>query len=337
MAQLRLETRGYRLLMLAGLLLLGIAAITSLSLGTAELSPGAIVNALLGQGDTLTQRIVLDLRLARLLAGILVGSGLAVSGAGLQAIMHNPLAEPYVLGISSGASVGVILAVSLGLENALLRAGLGFGGGLLAVFVVYRIATVGRHAPPGRLLLAGVAFSAFGGALSSLLFYLQDDALALRGLMFWLMGGLSWIDLESLSWVVIPVLIGSFSLLILARRLNLLLLGDESALSLGLRLRQTQRIVIFMAALSTGALVSIAGSIGFVGLVVPHALRPLTGPDHRRLLPACLVFGALLLTLMDLGARVIIAPDELPVGVLTGLIGAPFFLLLLRQGSPRDV
>lgn len=305
----------------------------ALSSGTAGLTASQVWGALLGEADEVARAIVIELRLPRVLGAMLVGGALAVVGASLQAVLRNPLADPYILGISAGASVGAALAalVTGAIAGMVSRTGLAFVAALISVFIVYRVARVDDRLPPGRLILAGVALSAFSTAITGLLLYLVPEATAVRGVIFWLMGGLQSARWPQLAWTaacVGPLIVGLF---VTARWQTMLLLGDEVALGLGLDVARARRLLIVMSALAAGALVAFCGAIGFVGLIVPHALRPFTGPDHRRLLPVVTIFGALLLVTMDTLARVIIAPEELPVGVLTGLLGGPFFLALLRD------
>jgi iron complex transport system permease protein len=329
---MRVGAGAYVGLLLAGAALLGGAALVALGVGSAELSPGRVLASLLGADDPVAGVIVQELRLPRVLGAILVGGGLAVTGAVLQAVLRNPLADPYILGISSGASVGAALAAlwAGAAAGLLLRSGLAFAAALASVAVVYRVAQVQGRLPPVRLILAGVALSAFATALTGFLLFLVPEATAVRGVVFWLMGGLAGARWDGVAWTaawllpLVGLMVGT------ARWQNLLLLGDEAALALGLDVARARKALVLVAALTAGALVAFAGAIGFVGLVVPHALRPLTGPDHRRLLPAAALFGALLLLVMDTVARTVMAPEELPVGILTGLLGGPFFLALLR-------
>lgn len=330
---LRLGPAGSAALTLAGLALLVVAVGVGLAAGVADLSWAAALEALMGEGDSAHQAIVRQIRLPRVAGAVLVGGGLAVVGAVLQAVLRNPLADPYLLGISSGASVGAAVAalVTGASVGFFVRGGLALGAALLSVAIVYGVAQVGGRLPPVRLVLAGVALSAFATALTGFLLYLVPEATAVRGVVFWLLGGLSGVRADALGWTAAftaPLLL---VLLLTARWQTLLLLGDEAALSLGLDVGRARRWLIVVGALATGLLVAFAGAIGFVGLVVPHALRPFTGPDHRRLLPAALVFGALLLVVMDTVARTAMQPEELPVGILTGLLGGPFFLALLRS------
>jgi len=335
-ARLRLSPPGRVVLYALGVCGLIVACLWALSSGAAPLSLAEVLEALRSQGQGMAQTIVWQIRLPRVLGAAMVGGTLAVVGAVLQAALRNPLADPYILGISSGASVGAALAALL--SGAAVgwysRTGLAFVAALLSVFIVYRVAQVHGRLPPSRLILAGVALSAFATAVTGLLLYLVPDAGAMRGVVFWLMGGLGGTRWPGLLWTAGWLAPMVLALLISARWQTTLLLGDEAALSLGLDVARARRALILVAALAAGAVVAFAGAIGFVGLIVPHALRPFTGPDHRRLLPAAALFGALLLVLMDTLARWVLAPEELPVGILTGLLGGPFFLALLKARGP---
>jgi iron complex transport system permease protein len=324
----------FAVLLTAAAALLVLSAIAAMAMGPADLSAADVLRGLFrADAPREIRQIVCDIRLPRVLGAIAVGGTLATVGTTLQAVMKNPLAEPYILGISSGASVGAALAV--------VGFGLGAGGPIAATFafatsvasvvVVYRIAYVEGLVPPVRLLLAGVALASFSSALTGFLLYLAPDASEVRGVLFWLLGGLSGADWEGVGWTAAIAIPSCAALFVTARWQNQLLLGDETALSLGLDVGRARKWLIAISALAVGTVVAFAGAIGFVGLVVPHALRRFTGPDHRRLLIASFLFGAVLLVSVDALARVVIAPQEIPVGILTGLIGSPFFLALLRR------
>lgn len=337
---MRLSRSGFAALLVAGAGALGLALVVSLGTGAATVGLGAAVEVLarrvlgLGAGgEPLADQIVWGLRLPRVIGGAVAGGVLSVVGASLQAVMKNPLADPYILGISSGASVGAALAVIAGSQQlgGPASSSLAFATALLSAAGVYRVAAVGGIVPPIRLLLAGIAWSSFATAITGFLLYLAPEATQVRGVVFWLMGGLASADWPGAIFTAAVALPAAVVLFATARWQNLLLLGDESALSLGLDTERARRWLIAICALATGALVAFAGAIGFVGLVVPHALRPFTGPDHRRLIPAAFLFGGALLVGMDALARVVVAPEELPVGILCGLLGAPFFFVLLRR------
>jgi iron complex transport system permease protein len=271
-------------------------------------------------------------RIPRVLAAALAGAGLAAAGVAFQAVLRNPLATPYTLGVSSGGALGAVIAIRLGLDATLGAVALpacAFAGALGTVALVYRIARLGRALPAATLLLAGVTVSFVAGACMMFLQYRSDYTQSYR-IVRWLMGGLD-LAHPGVLWQEAPLLLGLLGLQWYARDLNALAAGPEAAASVGVEVAGTVRAVYVAASLIVGAVVSVAGPIGFVGLVVPHALRQLLGPDHRVLLPASILGGAAFLVICDTIARTAFAPDELPVGVLTAMIGGPFFLALLMR------
>ena len=331
---LRLSGPGFALFLIVATALLALSVIIAVGIGAVRLSPEAVVAALLDDTGGVHQQIVRELRLPRVLLAAVIGGALAAVGAALQAVMRSALADPYILGVSSGASVGAALVMVTGAFSALGHgavAAAAFCTGLISVLVVYTAARVQGRVPSIRLLLAGVAWSSFATALTGFILYTAPEAAQVRGVVFWMMGGLGGADWAAAAWTALIAGPGCLALLATARWQNLLLLGDEAATALGLDVARARGVLVVLAALITGTAVAFSGAIGFVGLVVPHALRPFTGPDHRRLVPASLVAGALMLVWMDAAARSLMAPRELPVGLLTGLLGAPFFLLLLRR------
>lgn len=281
--------------------------------------------------------VVWQLRLPRLLLGMLLGAALATAGAVLQGLFRNPLADPGLVGVSAGAALGAVLAVVLGAWLALpwlqpwLLPLAALGGGFAAVWLVYRIARVDGRTHLATLLLAGIALNAISGAGVGFLIYLATDE-QLRRFTFWTLGSLhnaTWLKVGISAFAVLPVLLW---LPRHARELNAMLLGETEAWHLGVNVQHLKRVLVLSCALLVGASVAAAGMIGFVGLVVPHVMRLLFGPDHRIVLPASALGGAFLMVLADWAARTLNAPSEIPVGILTALIGAPFFLfLLLRQ------
>ncbi|MFO8232161.1 MAG: iron ABC transporter permease [Longimonas sp.] len=301
---------------------------------TAALFGGA---ASLSPPDPVAARIVWDLRLPRVLLALLVGGGLSVVGVAMQALVRNPLAEPYILGISSGASAGASLFY-LGLLPPLLGQMLSmplaaFLGGLLSIAIVYVVAYTGTRLSVTRLLLAGVAMSALMASITSFITFSSPDPGKLRAVLFWLLGSLSGTQWGDLLPPLITTIAGTAFLFVLARPLDAMLIGEESAYHLGIPVERLKRALILLAALMTGTLVAVAGAIGFVGLIVPHAVRLLSGVAHRRVVPFSFVGGALFLTWADLAARTLLPEQELPVGILTAICGVPFFLALLRRGS----
>jgi iron complex transport system permease protein len=319
---------------------LGIVALTAVvlalatRLGTVPLSWGEILAVARGaEGDPTVRFILLELRLPRAVLGLLVGGGLAIAGAVFQALLRNPLAEPYILGISGGAAAGAVLALVLGLAGAAswFLPGAAFGGALLAIALVFGVATSARHRMDVRvLLLSGVVVGAFFSAVIALILSLAD-APTVRSAILWMMGSLSGATWQVVGIVALYTLPTAALLLSLARALNLMAIGEDTAAYLGTDVEQTKRWAYLLASLLAAAGVAFVGVIGFVGLVVPHAVRLLVGPDHRLLLPLSALGGGMFLVLADLGARTILAPAEIPIGVITAFVGVPFFLLLLRR------
>jgi iron complex transport system permease protein len=276
--------------------------------------------------------ILLEVRLPRLLLAFLVGASLAAVGVALQALLRNPLADPYILGISSGGALGAALAVQFGVAWALAGFSavqfFAFFGAGMAILAVYRIAISDGRIPVQTLLLAGVIINAMLSALILFITSLSDSTSAFR-LFFWLMGSLATLGYSGLGALALYVFVGLGLLLSQARHLNLLSLGEDPAQGLGLEVEQVKRVIFFTSALLTGAAVAVSGLIGFVGMIVPHGIRMIFGPDHRLVLPAAAVVGGTFLAVADTVARSVLAPTELPVGVITALCGGPFFIYLL--------
>lgn len=278
------------------------------------------------------QRIIDFIRLPRIAAAMLVGMALAVAGTVTQGVFRNPLADPGLIGISAGAAAGAVGAIGLGLPalHPLLLPASAFVGALCSALLVMGLGGA-RSAPgTGVLLMAGVAVSSFLGAVTSIILTSTEDRDLLREMLFWLLGGLDNRDWTQVGLVIAPIVLGSLVIYAFARDLNLLTLGDEGAQALGVRVRRTRLLLLGLAALVAAVAVSISGTIAFVGLVVPHLLRSLVGPDHRVLLPACALGGALFLLAADTLARLVLQPVELRVGIVTALVGAPFFLFVLE-------
>jgi iron complex transport system permease protein len=299
--------------------------------GPAGLTLGDVWRAVTSGVDSPDRAIVLTLRLPRVIGAVLVGASLAVSGAIFQALLRNPLAEPYLLGVSSGAALGAVGAITLGLSWG--PAGLAvaaFVGALVAIGLVFRVARVVDRLDTRVLILAGVVVAAFFGAGVMLLLTLARSE-TMRSALLWTMGSLS-----GTSWSMVAVLAAcavpaSLAAVAIGRDLNALAIGEETAAHLGTTVERTKRVAYVLASLLAATAVSVAGVIGFVGLVVPHAARILWGADHRTLLPVSFVAGGALLVLADATARSVASPLELPVGVVTALLGVPFFLVLLRR------
>jgi iron complex transport system permease protein len=319
-----------RLLVLAAVL--AGALLLSVRLGAVRLRVDEVVGALRGVGDPATVAIVRRLRVPRSILAALVGAGLAASGATFQALLRNPLAEPYVLGVSGGAAVGAVFAIVLGASAASGTVALAaFAGAALAVVLVLRLAaSIGRALDTRVLLLSGVVVGAFFNACILLALTFADTE-SFRAALFWMMGsfsGATWREIGLLALAGGPAVL---VLMGLARSLNLLSIGEETAAYLGVRTERVKIVAYGTASLVTAASVSVSGVIGFVGLVIPHLVRMVWGADHRFLLPASLLLGATFLVLADVVARTVTAPTELPIGVITAFIGAPFFLWVLRR------
>lgn len=303
-----------------------------------------IVSHVLRQGSVDSEQvgttgvILMQVRLPRLLLGLLVGACLASVGVVLQALLRNPLADPYVLGVSSGAALGVALAILLGIGSTFLALSVlplcGFAGGLLSLVVVYRMAVSYGRLPIHSLLLAGVILNSIFSALIMFITSIMEPNRS-AGTMTWLMGTLTAPSYPALAILTCYLLGGLFLLLKQARKLNVLTLGEESARSLGIETERVKRQVYLLSALITGAVVSVSGMIGFVGMVIPHAVRLMLGADHRLLLPASALVGGMYLMVADTLARTLLSPAEIPVGIITALAGGPFFIYLLVWRKDR--
>jgi iron complex transport system permease protein len=325
------------LLRLAGLgAILIVAAAVSLGTGAAAVPMDSVLAALFGGADETTRAIVMQLRLPRILLATLVGGGLAVSGAAFQALLRNPLAEPYILGVSGGAAVGAVAATVLGFAATLPWAVplAAFSGAMLAIVLVFWIAIrVGRGMDTRVLLLAGVVMGAFFNAVIFLLLTFADVE-SFRSAVFWMMGSLAsatWATTGLAAAYVLPLIL---AIVALARAFNLLALGDETAHYLGVRVDRARIAAYVMASLIVAAAVATCGVIGVVGLIVPHAQRVVWGSDHRLLLPGSFLAGGAFLLIMDTAARTLAAPAELPVGVITALVGVPLFVVILVRSLP---
>lgn len=303
-------------------------ALISIMLGSVKISLPEILTALAGEGAGTHGQILMNIRLPRTLVAALVGIDLALSGAILQAIMKNPLADPHIIGISSGAGLMGIIVMLLFPEHSALITPAAFLGAMGAAMLIYILAWK-NGIQPIRIILAGVAVSAFLGAGISALMILYSDRV--HSALMWMVGGLSARSWPHVAMLWPYTLVGGILALLSARQLNILQLGDEMAKSLGLRVELTRLLLTSVAALLAASAVSVVGLLGFVGLIVPHMARLIVGSDHRVLLPASAILGAAVLMYSDTVARVAFAPVELPVGILMAALGAPFFLFLLRR------
>jgi len=315
---------GLSALLLAAMVVAGVAS------GTIRLAPGAVLAALAGRGDPLTVTVVRELRLPRVALAALVGAGLAMSGTALQATLRNPLAEPYLLGVSGGAAVGAVLAVVAGVAGAALLPLAAFVGAMAAVVVALLVARAAGGRADGRvLLMAGVIVGAFANA-AIMIVLANAPADAIRNATWWMMGSVGGAEWSGVRALAIYVAIGGGVLWANALDVDALMLGDEPAAALGVRVERTTRLVYLVSALLAAATVSAAGLIGFVGLVVPHLARATGLRTQRPLLAAAALIGAALVVAADVVARIAMPPAELPLGAVTALIGVPFFLTRLR-------
>lgn len=338
MRDVRLDSRGHGLRLRCprwmvwgvGTVVLLACAIVSLGIGPMALSPREVVSVLFSPVEDAATSVVWSIRLPRVLLGVLVGGGLAVAGAALQGLFRNPLADPGLIGVSSGAALGATTGILLG-SLAWMVPGAAFVGGLVATLLVLAMGRRDGRVNVAAMLLSGIAINAVCGALVGLLIFTADDR-ELRTVTFWSMGSLGHATWPMLA-VVLPLLLGGVAgLLFQAKALNALLLGDASARHLGVPVERVGRTVVLLASACVGAAVAASGIIGFVGLVVPHLIRLTLGPDHRQVLPLSFFLGGALLVLADALARVLVAPAELPLGILTAVIGTPVFILLLLRG-----
>ena len=320
---------------LSSLLFLLLALLLSLAIGSVFLSPAELWAALRGDGTQTATQILWAIRLPRTVLIALTGAALGGSGAAYQGLFRNPLADPYLIGVASGAGLGAVIAMSIhwpysfwGLLAIPMAA---FLAALLAVLIVYTLARVGRTVPTTNLILAGVAVSSFATSLTS--FLMLRSTGEVRRALGWLLGGSSQSGWTAILAILPYLVIGLGILLFSGHALNLLQFGDDQAQQLGLDVTRTKTLLLVSASLATAAAVAFSGIIGFVGLIVPHIIRIWHGADYRRLLPLSIITGASALLMADVLARVVLAPQEIPVGIVTALAGAPFFLWVLRRSK----
>jgi iron complex transport system permease protein len=320
------------------LLVLLLIMLASMLFGAATITPRQVISSVLNRilglftEDVTVRTIIWDIRIPRIILAAIVGLLLSTSGVILQGILRNPLADPYILGVSSGASIGAMASFIFGLD--LVYFGfrttplLAFVSALIAVLIVYRLSHVSGRTSPETLILAGVAVSAFAAAVLALMIIVTGD---LRAIFFWLLGSFadaSWADVFAVTPYAI---IGIIAAYFYSKDLNALLLGEEMALSLGVDVEIVRVFLLVIASLMTAAAVSVCGLIGFVGLIIPHFVRLIIGPNHRFLIPMAAISGMLLLVFADIVARVAFAPTEIPIGIIMAIIGAPFFIYILRK------
>ncbi|TNJ63151.1 iron ABC transporter permease [Paenibacillus hemerocallicola] len=329
----------------AGLLLLLLSVVVSLSLGSAHIPVAQVWGVLLKQipyiGSSVpvtwpesSEQIIMKVRLPRIVLGILIGAALSVAGAGFQGVLRNPLADPYTLGVASGASVGAAFLISFGLHYALFGMWsipiVAFATGLATLWVVFRLAGVQGRFRTETVILSGVVVSSFLSAIVSFMVALNSDKIV-NEILFWLMGSLALRGWPYTTVILPYLLIGAVVLIAFARSLNLFALGERHAAHLGVRVERTKWIVLLVSTVLTSAAVSVCGVIGFVGLITPHLVRLMVGPDYRLLIPLSLLFGGIYVLWADTLARMVLSPTEIPLGVVTAFLGAPFFAYLLSR------
>nr|WP_276576446.1 iron ABC transporter permease [Caldicoprobacter algeriensis] len=307
-------------------------AVFSISAGAVDMPLRKILDVFLGNGDEASRTIILALRLPRMIEAAVVGMGLSVAGAFFQGLLRNPMADPYVLGISSGAALGATIAIVLGFGILGLNA-MAFIASLMTVFFVYAISKVGGRISMTTMLLAGIAVSAFMSAVISLMMLLNHNELS--RIIFWTMGGFNLTSWEDVMFSVPVIVIGSFALYTFSRDVNAILTGEEVAEHLGVNTELIKKVVLVFGSLVTATSVSVGGVIGFVGLIVPHISRLMVGADNRVLVPFSAIFGATFLLFADVVARVILKPVEVPIGIVTAAFGGPFFLYLLIKNRRK--
>jgi iron complex transport system permease protein len=321
-----------RLALLAAVLVAAI--VFALGLGSSGASWPALLDLLRGRSDPTTRAILLDVRLARIVLAAIVGAALSGAGAAFQAVLRNPLADPYILGVSGGAALGAtIVASAAALDPGawpFARPAAAFAGAVATLLVLFRLARSRGRTGSMALLLAGVVLNAFDSAVILFLLTVGDPG-KFQGTLAFLVGSIGSLPWGAVASVGAFVAAGLAALFLLSHRLNLIAFGEETAAHLGLDVERTTWQVVIAASLVTAAAVSFTGLVGFVGLIVPHAARAALGPDHRVLVPASALGGAAFLVLADVGARTIVAPTELPVGVVTALIGCPLFLAIFLR------
>lgn len=331
-----------------GIILLIVSFLLCLGIGAVELPVKDIVMILLHKipwiGDTITptwspafEQILIKVRLPRIILGMLVGAALAIAGSGFQGVLRNPLADPYTLGVSSGASVGAAVLIFFGMQYSLVGAWtlplVAFFTGIMTLWGVLSLARDGGKIPTNSLILSGVVMQSFLGAIVSFLTAMSKQTI--NEILFWTMGGLSFRGWSYTLMLMPYVVIGFVLIWNSARSLNLLALGERQAAHMGLRVERIKLITLIVSTLLTAAAVSVSGVIGFVGLVIPHMIRLITGPDYRLIVPLSAIGGAIFTMWCDTAARSILAPTEIPLGVVTAFIGAPFFAYLLYRNKKQ--
>ncbi|MBN1038367.1 iron ABC transporter permease [Clostridium botulinum] len=319
--------------------------VAAIAIGSTYIEPGEVYKVLLSKltngevysdvGSVMTQNIIWEIRLPRVLLGAICGAGLAICGVLMQCVTKNPIAEPYILGISSGASCGAVFVIVLGGMSSIGINSVGAGafvGSLISGILVFVIGTqMGKTTSTTRLVLSGMAISTIFSALTNLLIYSAENSNQAKSALFWTVGSLGGAKWEVLLFPFIILVVVIIGALVMSKSLDILLLGDDSAIILGINIKLIKSIILILATLLTSALVSITGAIGFIGLVVPHICRTITGSDHKKLIVLSSLIGAIFLIASDIIARGLFPPIEIPIGIITSLVGGPFFLYLISK------
>ncbi|EES51347.1 iron ABC transporter permease [Clostridium botulinum] len=327
------------------IVLLAGTSVGAIAIGSTYIEPGEVYKVLLSKltngivysdiGTIMTQNIIWEIRFPRVLLGAICGAGLAICGVLMQCVTKNPIAEPYILGISSGASCGAVFVIVLGGMSSIGINSVGGGaflGSLISGILVFAIGTqMGKTTSTTRLVLSGMAISTIFSALTNLLIYSAENSNQAKSALFWTVGSLGGAKWEVLLFPFIILVVVMIGALVMSKSLDILLLGDDSAIILGINIKLIKSIILILATLLTSALVSITGAIGFIGLVVPHICRTITGSDHKKLIALSSLIGAIFLIASDIIARGLFPPIEIPIGIITSLVGGPFFLYLISK------
>ncbi|OSA94073.1 UNVERIFIED_ORG: iron ABC transporter permease [Clostridium botulinum] len=327
------------------IVLLAGTSVGAIAIGSTYIEPGEVYKVLLSKltngivysdvGTIMTQNIIWEIRFPRVLLGAICGAGLAICGVLMQCVTKNPIAEPYILGISSGASCGAVFVIVLGGMSSIGINSVGAGafvGSLISGILVFAIGTqMGKTTSTTRLVLSGMAISTIFSALTNLLIYSAENSNQAKSALFWTVGSLGGAKWEVLLFPFIILVVVMIGALLMSKSLDILLLGDDSAIILGINIKLIKSIILILATLLTSALVSITGAIGFIGLVVPHICRTITGSDHKKLIALSSLIGAIFLIASDIIARGLFPPIEIPIGIITSLVGGPFFLYLISK------
>ncbi|NFE72395.1 iron ABC transporter permease [Clostridium botulinum] len=327
------------------IVLLAGTSVGAIAIGSTYIEPGEVYKVLLSKltngivysdvGTIMTQNIIWQIRFPRVLLGAICGAGLAICGVLMQCVTKNPIAEPYILGISSGASCGAVFVIVLGGMSSIGINSVGAGafvGSLISGILVFAIGTqMGKTTSTTRLVLSGMAISTIFSALTNLLIYSAENSNQAKSALFWTVGSLGGAKWEVLLFPFIILVVVMIGALVMSKSLDILLLGDDSAIILGINIKLIKSIILILATLLTSALVSITGAIGFIGLVVPHICRTITGSDHKKLIALSSLIGAIFLIASDIIARGLFPPIEIPIGIITSLVGGPFFLYLISK------